>query len=216
MRKWTDPVQEDAGFGRGFTLIEVVLAIALSAVLLTVVYWTYFNINRSIDAAKENQEAMETGRMLSELIKRDIRCITPNRFSLKAKNEAVEGWSLGQIEFVTTAGFYSDPLKLRRIGYELVVDNKGDKIFVRRESKDLSDPFDPVNPLDQTATVFELSRIVKGFQLEFYDGTNWTQAWDSDTAGTFPQQFRVTFDISDTKGNDKKFVAEESIQSTIQ
>ncbi len=194
----------------GFTLIEVILAVALSAVLLTVVYWTYFNIDRSINAATEGQDALETGRMLTEMIKRDIRGISPDRFSLKAKNGTVEGQSLGQMEFVTTAGFYTEPLKLRRIGYELVVNDKGDKILVRKESTDLSDP------LDNTATVFELSRIVRGFQVEFYNGTDWTQAWDSDVAGTLPKQVRVTFDISDTKGNDKKFAAEESIQSTIQ
>jgi len=49
----------------GFTLIEVLLALALSALLLTTVYWTYFSINRSIDAATEGHEAMETGKALS-------------------------------------------------------------------------------------------------------------------------------------------------------
>ena len=174
---------------------------------MTIVYWTYFSINRSIDAATEDQEALETGRMLSELIKKDIRGISVGRYSLKATNQTVEGWSLGQMEFVTTAGFYSDPLRLRRIGYELFIDDKGDRILVRKESKDL------IDPLDSTATVYELSRIVKGFRLEFYDGTDWTKAWDSDAAGGLPQQIRVTFDISDTKGNDKTFAAEESIQS---
>ena len=107
----------------GFTLIEVLLAVALSAALSTVVYWTYFSINKSIDAATENQEALETGRMLSEMMKKDIGGTITDRFWLKASNKrVVEGHSLGQMEFVTTAGYYTDPLKLRRIGYELFVD----------------------------------------------------------------------------------------------
>jgi type II secretion system protein J len=210
MDKRTGPIDGGALMrrrGPGFTLIEVVLAVAMSAVLLTIVYWTYFSINRSVDAATENQEALETGRMLSELLKKDIRGIVSNRFSLKATNVTVEGYSLGQMEFVTTAGFYADLLKLRRIGYELFMDDKGGKILVRKESTDLNDP------LDNTATVFELSRIVKGFQLEFFNGTDWTTTWDSDAAGTFPQEIRVTFDVSDTKGNVKRFAADESIQS---
>ena len=38
--------------------------------------------------------------------------------------------------------------------------DKGNRILVRKESSDLNDP------LDETALVFELSRIVKGFHLE--------------------------------------------------
>jgi general secretion pathway protein J len=200
----------DLGQG-GFTLIEIVLAVALSAMLLTAVYWTYFNINRSIDAAEENQEALETGRMLTEMIRKDIRGIVSDRFSLSAKNQTVDGRVLGQVEFVTTAGFHADPLKLRRIGYELVVNDKGDKVFVRKESTDLADP------LDRTSTrVFELSRIVRGFHLQFYNGTDWTEAWDSGASGALPKQIRVIFDVSDSKGRDKRFSAEESVQSAIQ
>jgi type II secretion system protein J len=195
---------------KGFTLLEVVIAVGLSAMLLAVVYWTYFNINRSVDAAGESQEALETGRMFSEMMKKDIRGMVTDRFSLKGKNQTVDGRFLGQIEFVTTARFYSEPLKVRRIGYELLIDDKGAKILVRKESTDLNDP------LDSTATVFELSRIVKGFELEFYNGTDWTQVWDSDLAGALPQQIRVTFDVSDRKGNERRFAAVESIQSAIQ
>lgn len=194
----------------GFTLVEVILAVALSALLLTIVYWTYFNINRSIDAAEENQQALETGRILTEMIRRDIRGMITDRFSLKAKNQTVDDRVLGQVEFVTTAGFYADPLKLRRVGYELFVNDRGDKIFVRKESVDLSDT------LDANAKVFELSRIVSGFQLEFFNGTEWTDAWDSDTTGALPKQIRVTFDVSDTKGRDKRFAAEESVRSAIE
>jgi type II secretion system protein J len=194
----------------GFTLIEVVLAVALSALLLTIVYWTYFNIDRSIRAATEGQDALETGRMLTEMIKKDIRGMITDRFSFTAKNQTVDGLSLGQMEFVTTAGFHTERMSLGRIGYELIINDKGDKILVRKESTDVNDP------LDSTATVYELSRIVRGFKLEFYNGTDWTQTWDSDVAGSLPKQVRVTVDISDTKGNDKRFAAEESIQSAIQ
>ncbi len=78
------------GMAGAFTLVEVVLAVALSALLLTIVYWTYFSINRSIDAATENQDALDTGRTLSELIKRDIRAISPAQYPLVGKNNVIE------------------------------------------------------------------------------------------------------------------------------
>lgn len=192
---------------RGFTLVELLLAVALSALLMTIVYWTYFSINRSIDAATENQEALETGRMLTELIKRDIRGISPARFRLAGKTEIVEGHAFGDMEFVTTAVLDGDPVRLRKVGYSLVANEKGERIFIRRESRNLDDT------LNDTAKSFELSRIVNGFRVEFYNGTQWVETWDSGGGGNTPKQIRVTIDVTDAKGKTKAFTAEESIQS---
>jgi len=196
----------------GFTIIEIVIAVAISAALLTAVYYTYFNINRFIDATTEDQDALETGRILSELIKKDIRGISPNYSVLVGKNQVVDGFSLGQIEFVTSSGLPTDKLKLRRIEYALITTEEGKKILIKKESKDLKDPLDSSL---SAAQVFEVSRIVKGFQLQFYNGTNWADIWDAGTAGSLPTQIKVTIDVTNAKGDDKKFVAEEAIQSTL-
>ncbi len=193
---------------KAFTLIEVLLAVTLSALLLTIVYWTYFSINRSIDAATESQEALETGRILSELIKRDIRGINAAEFPLVAKNREIDGKPAGEIEFVTTAKIdASEPTRLRRVGYALVDNNTGQKILIRKESLNLKDD------LNTTAKVFEVSRIITGFQLSFFNGTEWTDTWTSASPGSLPKQIRVTINVSDTKGKTKTFVAEEGIET---
>lgn len=191
----------------GFTLMEVLIAVALSALLLTAVYWTYFSINRSIDAATENQDAFETGRILSEMIKRDIRGMRAGRFSLVAKNEVIGGVDAGQIEFVTSVKTGKEQTTLRRIGYALTINNNDEKIFVRKESSRLSDLL-----TTDTAKVFEVSRIVTGFQVEFYNGKDWVKDWDSGSQ-TLPKQVRVVIDVADTKGKNRTFSVEESIQS---
>ena len=200
------------GMAGAFTLVEVVLAVALSALLLTIVYWTYFSINRSIDAATEGQDALDTGRTLSELIKRDIRAISPALYPLVGKNNMIEDSSFGELEFVTDALSETDPQRLRRVGYALILSDKGEKTLVRRESTDLSDLLDK-SPADYPPKVFEISRIITGFLVEFYNGADWVQAWDSGATGQMPTQIRVTIDVSDAKGKIKRFVAEEAIQS---
>ena len=90
MRSRRDLLFTTAGASRtdlGFTVIEIIIAVALSALLLTVVYYTYFSIDRSIGAATEDQDALETGRILSELIKKDIRGISASRSVLLGNNE---------------------------------------------------------------------------------------------------------------------------------
>lgn len=193
----------------GFTLIEILLALALSALLLTTVYWTYFSINRSIDAATEGHDAMDTGRGLIELLKRDVRGITVAKFPLVATIEEIDGQKVGAIEFATTSHLGQSTHRLTRVGYALVQDSNGKKILVRRQTKDLRDE---VVEFDMTS---ELSDIVSGFSLGFYDGTDWVDSWDSKTRNGLPKQVRITLDISDRKGKTKTFTTEESIPGAL-
>jgi type II secretion system protein J len=192
-----------------FTLIEIMLAMALSALLLALLYSTYFAINRSIDAATENQEALEIGRILSEMITKDIRGISMNGYSLVGKNEGPEDEPFGRVEFVTTSKMSSEQMGLRRIGYELRAGEGNERILVKMESQDLNDP------LGSTARVFELSRLIKGFCFEFYNGTDWVNEWNSSSSGALPKQIKVVIDVLDTKGNVRQFIANESIQSAF-
>jgi hypothetical protein len=195
-----------------FTLVEIVLAITLSALLLTIVYWTYFSINRSVSATTEGQDALETGRTLSELIKRDIRAIRPSPYPLVGKNTMIQNSSFGELEFVTNALSEADPLRLRRVGYALVMSDNDEKTLVRRESTDLGDLLDK-SPAIYLPKVFEVSTEITGFLVEFYNNGSWVQTWDSGVSGQMPTQIRVTIDVSDEKGKIREFVAEEAIQS---
>jgi type II secretory pathway pseudopilin PulG len=200
------------GMTGAFTLVEIVLAMALSALLLTIVYWTYFSVNRSVDAATEGQDALDTGRILSELIKRDIRAIRPTPYALVGNNTMIQNSSFGELEFVTNALSGTDPQRLRRVGYTLILSDDDEKTLVRRESTDLSDLLDK-SPADYLPKVFEVSTIITGFLVEFYNGADWVQTWDSGVTGQIPTQIRVTIDVSDAKGKTRRFVAEEAIQS---
>jgi general secretion pathway protein J len=208
---WIDGSQFTEGGNRtaGFTLIEVILAVALSALLLSVLYSTYFSINRSIDVATEGQDALETGRILSEMLKKDIRGISPNGYTLSGKSEGTVDEALGRIEFVTTSKTSSEQVGLRRVGYELRIDEKRQKVLVKKESSNLNDP------IGRSAQVLELSRLIEGFRFEFYNGTEWLAEWDSAAIGALPKQIKVTIDVVDEKGKMRTFVANETIQSTL-
>jgi general secretion pathway protein J len=189
----------------GFTLIEVLLALAMSALLLTTVYWTYFSINRSIDAASEGREAMETGRSLLEIFKQDIRGISPRRITLTGSNGEIDGQKAATIDFATTAYLGPETRQVTRVGYSLVQDSEGKKILVRKQTRNLRDE---VTEFEMRS---ELSRIVSALALDFYDGTDWVDKWDSREKGALPKQVRITFDVSDDKGKTRTFRAEESI-----
>lgn len=194
---------------RGFTLIEMLLAIALSALLLVTVYSTYFSIARSIDATSGTQELLETGRILLEMLKRDIRGIAGVRFPLISTVHEMDGKLVSDIVFVTSAPSATNPFQWSKVGYALIQDQLGHRIFLKKEARKPSDD------LDQLGKVFEISRLVSSFRLTFFDGTEWAEQWDSRSTGKLPKQVRITVEISDDNKNVQTFTAEEGIPSAI-
>jgi type II secretion system protein J len=193
----------------GFTLIEMLLAIALSALLLVIVYSTYFSIARSIDTTLETQELLDTGRVLLEMLKRDIRGIGGSRFPLISTVQEIDGKLVTNIVFVTSAPSSTNPFRWSKVGYALTRDDQSRWIFVKKEAKN------PDDDIDQLGKVFEISRLVSSFRLTFFDGTEWVEQWDSRSTGKLPKQVRITVEISDEKRNVQTFTAEEGISGAV-
>ena len=192
----------------GFTLIEIMLAISLAALLLTAVYWTYFSINRSIEIASEGQESFEAGRILLDLVKKDIRGVVSGKYPLVGKTETIEGVVMGEISFVTTSHLGAGPLTVRKVGYALIKDERGEKVLIRKESGNLKGEM-------EDAAVAELSRLVKSFDLAFYNGTEWVNQWDSAANNSLPRQIRIIFDMLEGRGSTRTFRADEVIPNAL-
>ncbi len=194
------------GGEKGVTLLELLLAVGLSAFILMIAYTTYFGINRTIDAASEEQELLETGRILVELLKHDLRgVVSSQKYPLKGEIVEVGTEAASRIEFVTSTALGKNPTGLSRVAYELIKTLEGDKVFIRMEARDLK------ADLKKTGTVFEVSRIITGFDLSYYDGTSWLDAWGESTEGKLPRQVKITVNMKDGKGKTKAFVSEETL-----
>jgi type II secretion system protein J len=190
----------------GVTLLEMILAVALSAFLLIIAYSTYFGINRSIDLASEEQELLETGRILVELLRHDLRGVVGSqKYPLKSEVIDIANETASNIEFVTSSSLNRNPMGLSKVGYELRKTKEGEKILVRMETGELK------GDLKKVGTGFEVSRIITNFDLSFYDGTNWTDTWGESTEGKLPRQVKITVSMKDGKGKTRTFVAEEAI-----
>ncbi|HME44620.1 MAG TPA: type II secretion system protein GspJ [Syntrophorhabdales bacterium] len=194
---------------KGFTLLEILLAIALSALLLVTVYSAYFSIARAVYTTLETQELLETGRILLEMLKRDIRGISGTRFPLVSTVEEINGKSVTNVVFVTSTPSSTNPFRWNKVGYTLTQDRQGQWIFIKKAAKN------PNDNLDEIGTVFEVSRLVNSFRMTFFDGTQWVDQWDSRSTGKLPKQVRISVELSDEKKNVQTFTAEEDISSAV-
>lgn len=191
----------------GFTLLEIIISVGLSAFLLSITYSTYFGINSSIDTATSEQEILETGRMMIELIKHDLSgALSSEKHSFKGMaNRVDEGDTTTFIEFSTMSSITEHQPRLNRVGYALVERENSDRTMVRLASRNLK------ADLTKDGACFEVSRNITKFSAEFYDGTDWIKDWDSTKGGKAPQQVRLSIEIKDLKGNTRTIVAEEGL-----
>ncbi|OPY00258.1 MAG: Pseudopilin GspJ [Syntrophorhabdus sp. PtaB.Bin006] len=196
---------------QGFTLLEVIIAVGLSAFLLLLVYSTYFGINRAVDAASEEQETLETSRTLLELLRQDFRgaLISEKRVFKAEVKELTDSDTTSSVEFVTTSSIGQNQSRLTKVGYFLALSEEDGRVMVRVSSHNLE------AKLLETGTAFEISKMIETFSLEFYDGTDWVTAWDSGKDGKAPKQVKISIGVKDRKGDIKTFTVEETILGGI-
>jgi hypothetical protein len=195
---------------RGFTLLEAIIAVGLSAFVLVLVYSTYIGINSAINAASEGQDVLETGRILLELQKQDLRgAVVSPQSRFKSDIKEIDGELYFSVEFSTTSLMGENPFGVGRVGYSLVKTDDGQKVLVRREARNARDD------LIKEGAVFEMSRMVTSFELRFYNGTEWVDKWDSESMGKLPKQVRIAITVSDGKGVTRDFTSDEMIPTAL-
>jgi len=58
----------------GFTLLELMLAIAISAIVILTVNFAFFQSNKNIEAVRTQREAYETVRIVMDRMIKDLTC----------------------------------------------------------------------------------------------------------------------------------------------
>lgn len=199
----------------GFTLIELMLALAAAAFLAGSLYATMkvaFNAQASATSAVE---PARTADLAMEFIRDDLQNAMPphdpstytSQFQYLAG--AFQGQSSGgatgndaDLIFFSTASMKEHPSgngEIKQI--ELTTDTiNGKKCLVRKCARNLTTETQPP-PNDEEV----LCRDVSSFTIQYCDGTNWDDTWDSTqmTPNELPVAVRVTITLDRTPPNNK-------------
>jgi len=194
---------------RGFTLIEVLLATAVSAVVLVVIQTVFFGALRLRTTTSDRIEADLALHRTLEMVQRDLRGIMLPGGTLSGElqtsldlslTSSVAGERIGPDFYCDTGRIdaWSPFADVQRVAYYLVPTSGGTNTFdlVRSVSRNLL-PALAESSEEQTL----LGRIATaGF--EFFDGSDWTADWDSAVTATLPTAIRFYIQLiaSDANG----------------
>jgi general secretion pathway protein J len=157
----------------GFTLIEVLLAVSLIAMMATVVFGSLYVTIGAIDAARvksaDEQIVRSTLRLMNDELSVSVGSPIGPWMGINAQ---YEGRPADSVAFLTMGQFRgADSAKDTEL-VRIVYTREGDRLlrFVRRNLYGLT---------DESVEQVELATKVKGFNVRYYDGKSnlWLDEW---------------------------------------
>lgn len=193
--------------GDGFTLLELLLAIAIAAVIITTVNFAFFQSHANIESVGAQRDVYQTVRIVMDRMIKDLTCaylpvdnrqMTEEEMSLYrfvGVNDDTGGADRDSIAFTTTAdiGFSRASGSVCEVGYYLKEDEetKGTYTLMRRE-----DPT-PHYGVSKAGQELEIAEGITGMNIVYLDDNlQETDEWDLLKRLTLPRQVRVTLTMS--------------------
>jgi len=181
---------------KGFTLLEILIAVVLLGILSAALYGSYFTVLRARETVIEGMEARrELGSTLDRIrreftaapaINRDdkrLRFIVEDRDNFGKPASTLELTTL-----VPAAGADRKESGISAIRYRLVEKDKR-YILMRREQDVFFESTD--------AKEYPQMERISSFLVECYDGSKWVRSWDTALNGRLPQMLRITVQVEE-------------------
>ncbi len=192
---------------RGFTLLEVLLAVAIFAIVLLAMNTVFFSALRLERATNRTLDERWPLNQALAVLRRDLQgavqpqtnsTLLPRHFIASGSGGGIGSVQSGSLEFYTTTGVIDDyePWSdLQRVRYELVDPlertNSSGREFVRRVTRNIlaSSAEDEIEQV--------LATQVESLEFLCFNGSDWRNTWDTEAAEVgLPQAVRVRIQLA--------------------
>lgn len=190
---------------KGFTLIEVLLAMAVLALVLTMIYSSFSTASQSVERAEVVRDATDLARTLIARLSNDIAnasCSADTNvvvFYGKKDEIEIEGEKRRNDSiYLTTLTNWRKPdskeTEMWEVGYyfEERPDTKI-RVLMRREKRELSKDPPPL----EGGVAFELTDRVEELKLRYLDGSVWKDEWGGRTGCGQPKAVEISLLLND-------------------
>jgi len=199
----------------GFTLIEVLLAIFIGSIVLTVLYASFFQINRAKDRIEEELELYHEARIIMSKITKDLATAFPrglvNSQSTGITTPFFYGVEEGENSKMSFTSLSRTPTRDAResdqteISYFLAPIEDSDLFaLVRRDNP----TFEP----DTGGTQYAISERIAGFNLTYLpkipengEVQGYSSEWNSNETLSLPAAVNVNIVLKNPRGEDIQF-----------
>ncbi|CAH2031549.1 type II secretion system protein GspJ [Trichlorobacter ammonificans] len=179
----------------GFTLLELLVALAIASLVITAAYGVFFSLNRAQQVAGVDMEQRRALRSALDLLRRELTSLLyragDKQLRLLVEDRDFFGKPASNLSFATIAppadGPVSDQLLLRYLVVEA-----GEQLKLTRAARD----YFLEEEMERVAAYPVLEKL-EGFLVECYDGSKWLKNWDTSLTPALPKAIRVTVTLRD-------------------
>ena len=199
----------------GFTLMEVLIATAILAIVLTIVYGSFVQTKRVIARAEGSVDELRGvrvsfNRMMWDLSMAFLSKQDPDQTDqtdvntiFVGTNDFAAGYPNDSIDFTS----YANRIRNKdaresdqtEVGYYLNRNFEGDTVLMKREKRQIDK-----KPLEGGKS-FELSEDVVGLNFRYLDQGAWVDSWDSRVSKAIPEAVEITLIIKDRTGRERSY-----------
>ncbi len=193
---------------RGFTLLEVLLAVSITAVVMVTVGTTFHVLLNARDVVDELAESTEAGPRMLNLIERDLRGLwtfnVHNNAVFRGRDMDVNGRDADRIDFLTTTDAVGFVLDLQNQPRKPTVNEVGYWFKPNRRYRDVFEMWRREDPmLDDDITTQGTFQLVydrvKSFKVTYFrtlgHETQEENQWDSAAEDSLPKRIKIEFTI---------------------
>lgn len=204
---------------KGFTLIEIVVAVAIGAIVMTILYSSFFNIINAKDRVEETNDLIHEVRILFSRIEKDLsNAYARGQYGSFASGETYflgtrdgNNSRLAFTSFTRDTTYEDNQSDQSEITYYLQVnqENREKYYLLRRDN--------PYPGNENSGFVYPISENVVNFQLFYADESSFEVAtagentkisqWNSAEIGSLPKAVEVNITLRDDSGDERQFTS---------
>lgn len=204
---------------KGFTLLEVLVSVAIMAIIMAAIYGAYTSNLETIRIARQNGLVNQTARIILDRMSRDLESAfmtapaAPGseekpRTGLLGRDQEIDGRPADRLDFTSLSHVPVGKTGLRtdlcEIGYHLEEDSEEEGLIIYRRDQAVPD-----QDITAGGQPLELSGMIRGLNVTFQD----QEGEDFDTWDTFegvhkdvlPSLVTVTLTVMDQQGGEHIF-----------
>ncbi len=189
----------------GFTLLEVLIAISILALMAGIVFSVVLGSTRRSRALDEEMELRQTAGAVLSLIAEDVKgaYVQPGSVPFFLGRDAFNRDNPADgIDLVTTAVLPVNPMTvsgdLAEVGYTIIheADSETGTLYRREQAP-------PDESGDDGGESFEMTDRVQSLNLRYFDGESWNDEWDSqdqardNMKGRIPNEVEIEITLED-------------------
>jgi len=187
-----------------FTLIEMLIAVAISAMILASICAVFFGALRLRDTASDAaSQTLPTDRAI-DIMRNDLLAIVP--VGVLAGPMGTDASATGMLQQPLLEIFSSSAIinaddpwgDVQKVDYWLQFPTNKTGAPGRDLMRGVTRNLLPPSPIQPTAQ--SLLHGVQNLQFSYYDGTNWNQTW-STTLSNIPIAIKVSIDFATSRGD---------------